>query len=1035
MTRSGRCLLAASIVALLAGCGASSSPPVDTVSCTDGLKNGNETDVDCGGATCAACVNGKACTGASDCSSGNCSGNVCAVAVSGPPPTCSDGIKNGTETDVDCGGGCRAGCAVASACIVNADCMLGTCSSGVCVVPPGAPRPSGPVDVVLGSAGGNVQVVTPEGVSFQVAVPPGALAGDVPLRVEAQPARRGEWFRIGFNAPGLLFRLPVTVTLTIPGGNFSPDATLYAQASLPMPSGEYPRIYAPSTRSADGRTLTATVTSLGNGGLAPVSLAPGATGRLTSPLVSPSPATTPGDDAAYWNSFFLHAAAIPLDELIPVLMLMLDGLAKEGLVTEAVALASGVDALLMRLGEDQGQWSTAAHFFFTEMGKAVCTGFEFAIARMDTLSSEMAKLAKGEPPTTDPAPVPICTWRIRESVKEMGLLGALENKVEAVSHGNCPAASSWGAHVALLADKAHTYMERSPHFDRLAFNACTCRDPKRLKAEATGRVRIRPWCVNAPPIPGVRAPQALAPTFDATTEPAEWEVLLGTVEDSLDAFAALYAVGDVAEGQLLDKTVGVDFITTVRARAYALCTENQDSSILSTLSKRVGALDAPRSDLAAPILLDAQRCGAALHLVAEHSGHTTSTTSDVPFPTAAGQAPTVSPVSADGDGWLQISGPIATLRCRDDDPYSASRLEEDELTFTSVAGANRSPIGTRFANSSKNVLDTAYLPFPVDIHTQLIALGLPTDKDASFNVLIERKGPGCGVQPPSTTLFTVPVRVKPTKIAFVYLSGIYVVNPDGSGLKQLVARGDLPSWSHDHAKLAFVNDTFGISVINADGTGRVEIPPASGAGSSSEPSLSYDGTRVAFLQNGPVDSLCVMKVDGTELACMGYLALTDNSNGWGGNQWDPWPTWAPDGSQLAYVGKTWNNPGPPTDPHMVNDIYAVSPGSSAKVNLTNLTGTGSLGAEGPAWSPDGTRIVFVLKDGTGGTDIYTMDKGGGGRTRLTSDRLSEHPSWSPDGSRIVFARYVIGSGYSLFIMNADGSGETDLHTPGYAPAW
>jgi hypothetical protein len=47
-----------------------------TSSCTDGIKNGQETGVDCGGPTCPAC------------------------------PTCSDGVQNGNETGVDCGGSC-----------------------------------------------------------------------------------------------------------------------------------------------------------------------------------------------------------------------------------------------------------------------------------------------------------------------------------------------------------------------------------------------------------------------------------------------------------------------------------------------------------------------------------------------------------------------------------------------------------------------------------------------------------------------------------------------------------------------------------------------------------------------------------------------------------------------------------------------------------------------------------------------------------------------------------------------------------------
>jgi|TARA_B110001469_G_scaffold27660_1_gene28361 hypothetical protein len=45
--------------------------------CDDGLHNGDEAGVDCGGAACRACA-----------------------------PTCFDGLQNGGETGVDCGGSC-----------------------------------------------------------------------------------------------------------------------------------------------------------------------------------------------------------------------------------------------------------------------------------------------------------------------------------------------------------------------------------------------------------------------------------------------------------------------------------------------------------------------------------------------------------------------------------------------------------------------------------------------------------------------------------------------------------------------------------------------------------------------------------------------------------------------------------------------------------------------------------------------------------------------------------------------------------------
>ncbi|MBI2389585.1 MAG: VCBS repeat-containing protein [Deltaproteobacteria bacterium] len=96
-------------------------------SCTDGLKHGTETDIDCGGTCPTKCAIGKGCTASTDCATGVCSGGKCSA------PSCSDGVKNGTETATDCGGGCP-GCADLSACLVNADCTSRYCSSGSCAV-------------------------------------------------------------------------------------------------------------------------------------------------------------------------------------------------------------------------------------------------------------------------------------------------------------------------------------------------------------------------------------------------------------------------------------------------------------------------------------------------------------------------------------------------------------------------------------------------------------------------------------------------------------------------------------------------------------------------------------------------------------------------------------------------------------------------------------------------------------------------------------------------------------------------------------
>lgn len=97
-------------------------------SATDGVKNGSETDVDCGGEGAPACADGKACAQPNDCMSGVCAGGRCAS----PSPT--DGVKNGTETDVDCGGSDQATprCPPQKACAADIDCKVPACREGIC---------------------------------------------------------------------------------------------------------------------------------------------------------------------------------------------------------------------------------------------------------------------------------------------------------------------------------------------------------------------------------------------------------------------------------------------------------------------------------------------------------------------------------------------------------------------------------------------------------------------------------------------------------------------------------------------------------------------------------------------------------------------------------------------------------------------------------------------------------------------------------------------------------------------------------------
>jgi plastocyanin len=97
-------------------------------SCMDNFWNGAETDVDCGGPTCPACPDGDACAQDNDCTSGFC--NLATLVCA--QPSCSDGVSNGDETGVDCGGPTCGDCSNGQACTVDGDCTSGACVQSVC---------------------------------------------------------------------------------------------------------------------------------------------------------------------------------------------------------------------------------------------------------------------------------------------------------------------------------------------------------------------------------------------------------------------------------------------------------------------------------------------------------------------------------------------------------------------------------------------------------------------------------------------------------------------------------------------------------------------------------------------------------------------------------------------------------------------------------------------------------------------------------------------------------------------------------------
>jgi formylglycine-generating enzyme required for sulfatase activity len=110
----------------------------DAAACFNNAKDGTETDVDCGG-QCKPCEVDKLCAKKEDCEPGL----DCEVAEVGKQEkkcrvgTCTDTAANGKETDVNCGGatGCER-CTLGKRCAADTDCRSGKCTAQSCACPP-----------------------------------------------------------------------------------------------------------------------------------------------------------------------------------------------------------------------------------------------------------------------------------------------------------------------------------------------------------------------------------------------------------------------------------------------------------------------------------------------------------------------------------------------------------------------------------------------------------------------------------------------------------------------------------------------------------------------------------------------------------------------------------------------------------------------------------------------------------------------------------------------------------------------------------
>lgn len=297
-------------------------------------------------------------------------------------------------------------------------------------------------------------------------------------------------------------------------------------------------------------------------------------------------------------------------------------------------------------------------------------------------------------------------------------------------------------------------------------------------------------------------------------------------------------------------------------------------------------------------------------------------------------------------------------------------------------------------------------------------------------------GPGGPVRTPTPSNVVVvpddPRAKVPGQIVYIKDGNLWVQS--GTTARQVTSGGkvSMPAWSPDGQWIycirtankdgrwpsAGVIRTYNLTVpslvrLKADGSGEPEVLLTGNVTKGSntwsyfirQPSISPDGTKAAIITDGPdpTRSDIVLKI-----VSLADGTISDPKLGEALGLGHQDPAWSPDGTQILYTRN--NREGSRGTPAIYR--YNLATGKS-----TALTGPGYMS---PAWSRDG-RYVVATRTSTFGTDVVILDaKNGAELLRVTKDESSFNPVWSPAGDAVAFFRVQSGV-VDLYLVPLQGT--------------